>query len=649
MPKQASRGGALAAILIAVAGGSAFGQPAVPDTSRVAPEGSSPPAPSPFSFYGTSRVYGQLANRRGTYQQTPDDFARVELSPTFALYNVPFTLNVLLSTEGSAYRQNINSVSLDLDYQKLEGELMQRAYDKLGELDDLRYLSETMGGAERLRDSLEGIGAEGMRDLERLSEYANLEKIQDMAFSESLKKLDELGLVSESEKFFADFPALGVGVTYPRYSELTLSSVPVTGANIEWNPGLFYIAAAGGKTQRAIRAPGVIDSLVFNDSYSRNLYAARIGYGKKDGGHAILTGMYATDDAGSLPLDSNGVSITPMANYVLGLDLNIPVVEDYLTITGEVAGSVLTGDISAAELQSNEIPNWIRDLVAPNISSLVDYAYAVKGIVRVPESDTRFTASIRQVGPVFFSLGAPVLRNDNLRWEARLEQRFLRRQITATAYYKNDLDDIYRMLKSTNTTVTSFGVGLGLNFARLPYLRLEYAPYQQRYSNLADQADIENRTTLFSALAGYYYKVADLNATTTVSFSSQQSDSHLGLSDYGVATITANQSLNFRFPLGLSAGFTHSSLTVADSTENVSSLDLSGSYTAFDIWYSALGFTLAEHGGDRNTGFYVSSSIGVWNAGIFELRAEKNVFKSYTLTASDFDEFVLTATFTSNW
>jgi hypothetical protein len=291
----------------------------------------------------------------------------------------------------------------------------------------------------------------------------------------------------------------------------------------------------------------------------------------------------------------------------------------------------------------------VRDLVAPNISSLIDYAYTVKGVVRIPESDTRFTASIRQVGPVFFSLGAPILRNDNLRWEGRLEQRFLRRQITATAYYKNDVDDIYKLLKTTNTTVTSFGLGLGLNFMRLPFLRLEYAPYQQRYSNIADQQDIENRTTLLSALAGYYYKTLGVNAGTTLSFSSQQSDSHLGLSDYGVSTVTANQSVNFSFPLGLAAGFTYSSLAVADSAERVMSFDLSGSYTAFDTWYSSLGFTLAEHGDDRNTGFYLSSSIGVWDAGIFELRAEKNVFKSYTLTASDFDEFVLTATFTSNW
>jgi hypothetical protein len=647
--RKSARFACLIHILLAV---SAFAQTDLPDTTRVPIEPGSEVAVTPFIFSGSSRIYSQLANRRGTYQETPDDFARLELSPTFSLYNVPFTINMLLSTEQSAYRQNINSISLDLDQNKLQGALMQRAFEKLGDVEELQALSETMGGVDRLRDSLEGIGSERLRDLDRLKDYADLATIREEAFSQSLSKLNELGLVAAEEKFFANFPALSIGVTYPRYTELTLNAAPVTGANIEWNPGKFYIAAAGGKSQRSIRIPGLnplTDSILFNTAYSRSLYSARIGFGKKDASHIIFTGLYAKDDAASLPMDSLGSPLTPQANYVLGVDVNIPVVENYFTILGEIAGSVLTGDINAAELADNDVPDFVRDLVAPNISSLIDYAFSIKSVLRIPESDTRFTASLRQVGPVFFSLGVPALRNDNIRWDARLEQRFLRRQITATAYYRRENDDIYRLLKSTNTTISAFGVGLGLNFSRLPYLRVEYAPYQQSYSNLADQPDIENTTTLLSAIAGYYYKLLDLNAGTNVSFSSQQSSSFQGLSDYGVATITANQSVNFRFPLALSVGFTHSSLTAGDSTDRIISLDLSGSYTAFDIWNNSVGFTLSEHGDDANTGFFVNSSVALWDAGVFELRAEKNVFKSLQVTANNFDEFVLTATLTSTW
>lgn len=636
-------------------------QPAVPDTMRPAGEetfadssGSTDEVPvSPLLFSGSSTIYSQLANRQGTFQQTPDDFARLELSPTLSVYNVPFTLNVLLSTEQSSVRQNINSISLDLDYQKLEGALLQRAYEKIGSLEELKQLSEAAGGIDRLRDSLEGVASDRLRDLEQLKDLADIEKIRERALSESLTKLDELGLVAPTERFFADFPALSVGVTYPNYTPLTLSSAPVTGVNVEWNPGKFYVAFAGGKTQRAIQVPGTLnlDSVVFNPAYTRMLYAARIGYGKKDGSHIILTGLYSKDDESSIPVDSNRAPVvTPRANYVLGLDVSVPIVEDRFTVSGELAGSMLTGDVTTAEIESSDIPDWIRNLVAPNVSSVLDYAYAVRALVRVPETDTRITASLRKIGPVYFSLGVPALRNDNLRWEGRVEQKFIRRQLSATFFYKHDQDNTYPLLKTASATVTSFGVGLGLNFTRLPYLRLEYSPYRQHYSNSADGSDIENRTTLFSAVAGYYYKVLGVNANTGVAFSSQDATTFQGLSDYGVSTLTANQSVSFPFPLSISAAVSNSTLKAADSSQQILSVDLGASYTAFDIWNNSAGFTFARQAdADDNVGFYLSSSVAVWDAGVLELRAERNVYRNFLVNTANFKEFIFSASFMSRW
>ncbi|MBS1913832.1 MAG: hypothetical protein JST22_17725 [Bacteroidetes bacterium] len=625
------------------------------------PAGLPPPSPDdmpgPLVFSGSSRIYGQIANRRGTYQYTPEDFATLELHPSLAFYGAPFTLNVLLSTEQSTYRQNINSVSFDFDYHKLEGTLLDRAYAKLGELDDLKALAEATGGVEKLRDSLERVGSDKLRDVDHLKDYADLDRLKDHALSEGIDKLDELGLVSGAEKFFANFPAISVGVTYPNYTSLTLSSVPVTGFNIEWNPGNFYIATCAGRAQQAIVVPGVVgnvsgvvDSVLVNPAYSRKLYAARIGYGKKEGAHVILTGVYAKDDQSSLPLDTNGSPLTPMANYVLGLDVSVPIVEKYLDVQGEVAGSMLTGDISAAQIKSNDIPDFIRTTFDPNISSLIDYAYAGKAVLHVPESGTKLSASIRKIGPVFFSLGVPTLRNDNLRWEGRLEQRLLDGRINAAAYYKHDQDDLYPGLQSSLSTITSLGLSLGLNFPNLPYLRLEYAPYQQRYSRTEDNADVVNRTTLLSASAGYFYRIGGLRAGTTASYSSQQSNTFEALSDYGVATASIGQSITFDVPLMLQAGFTTSSLSAGDSAQHIISFDLATSYTAFKIWTNTVGVTLADQSGSDNTlGFSLTSSVQLWQNGFFEVRAEKNAYKNLLVTAANFDEFLFTASLVTTW
>jgi hypothetical protein len=646
--------------LLLLTGVHALAQPATPDTARIdappgagASDGATETPDNPLLFSGSARIYGQTANRQGTYQATPADFARLELAPTLSLYGVPFTLNVFLSTEQSSVRQNINSVSLDLDYQKLEGTLLGRAYDKIGELEELKSLSDAMGGVEHLRDSLTGVASSSLRDLESLKDLDDIEKIKDRALSESLDKLDELGLVGSSEKFFANFPALSVGVTYPSYTALTLSGAPVTGVNVEWNPGNFYVAFAGGKTQRAIQIPGTLnlDSVVFNPSYSRMLYSARIGYGKKEGSHVILTALYSKDDQGSLPIDSTSAPITtPKANYVLSLDVNVPVVQDRFTLMGEIAGSMLTGDVTTAEITSSDIPDWVKNLVAPNVSSVADYAYLLRSVVNIPETGTRLTGSLRSVGPVYFSLGVPALRNDNLRWEGRLEQKFARRQVTASVFYKHDADNLFAQYKDASSTVTSFGVGLGLNFVRLPYLRVEYSPYQQRYTYATEALTIENRTTLITANTGYYYKIGSLNAGTSLGYSSQQANTFQGLSDYGVSTITANQNVNFTFPLAISAGFSSSTLKAADSSQQIISLDLSGSYTAFDIWNTSAGFTLARQAdADNNAGFYINSSVALWNAGIFELRAERNVYRNLLYTLDNFNEFIFSASFTSRW
>ncbi|MDB5035136.1 MAG: hypothetical protein JWQ98_2377 [Chlorobi bacterium] len=645
--------------VLASAVASAQPAPAVDSGSAVSPTPVPAPAGSPFRFSGSARLYAQTANRQGTYQETPADFVRMELSPTLSFYNVPFTVNLVLSTEQSVYRQNMNSISFDLDYHKLEGEILQRAYDKVSEIEELKRLQDAAGGVERLRDSLGGIGEEKLRELDQLKEYADIEKIKDKALSESMSELDKLGLVSASEKFFANFPALSVGVTYPNYTPLTLNDVPVTGANVEWNPGMFYVAAAAGKTQRAILLPrsfqpGAIDTVLNNPSYTRTLFAARLGYGKKDGGHFIVTGVYAKDDKSSLPLDSNGLPVTPKSNYVLGMDVNVPLFEDHFLLQAEGSGSLLTGDQEAARFKSSEIPDFVQNSVDPNISSVVDYAYALRSIIRLPETDTRLTASLKKVGPAYFSLGVPSLRNDNLRWDANLEQKFLRRQITATVFVKRDLDNVFPTFKTAQTSIFSYGVGLGLNFSKYPYLRLQYSPYEQRYSDVSDTlnpVDINNTTSLLSATAGYNYKVFGINGGTTVNYSQQTSNSYQGISDYGVTTIGANQFVNFAFPLSLSVGVTSSSLRAAgDSANTLLSVDLGASYTAFDVWNNTAGFNISKQGGtDDNVGFFITSSIGLWDFGVFEVSAQRNVYRSFVVSTSNYNEFLLSATLSTRW
>jgi hypothetical protein len=608
----------------------------------------------PVVFSGTSRLYGQLANRQGSFQETPEDFARLELAPSLAFYGAPFTLNVLLSTEQASVRQNINSISIDFDYSRLQGVLMQRAIEKIEEIEAVKQLAETEGGIGRLRDSLGSVADEKIRQLEEVKEYADLDKLREKAITESVDQLDKLGIISGAEKIFMNFPSLSFGVTYPNYTALTLSGVPVTGANIEWNPGNLYLAVAGGQTQRAIRLSSLaLDSVRIDPAFKRNLYAARVGFGRKSGGHFYLTGIYTRDDEGSIPLDTNGRKVTPTANYVVGMEVNMPLFDDYFLLQGEAVGSLLTGDLEASDLAGKDlqdVPSFLVDALDPKISSVVDYAFNVRSTLRIPETDSRIFGSIRLVGPAFHSLGVPALRSDQLRYDARIEQKLWRRQILVTGFVRREKDNVFPW-KTSTTTISAFGIGLGLNIRRLPYLRLEFAPYTQRYTNTLDTTDIVNQTSTLSATTGYSYLVAGTNASTTLMYSAQNTTTFQGLADYRVGTFSALQSVALEIPLEIQAGVNLSTLsTGGDSSNSITSFDFGASYRAWDVWTTAAGLTLADQAGQgNNLGFYLITSLPIKSYGTVELRAERNVYKSFTIVESSFNEFLLTMTYTTLW
>lgn len=129
-----------------------------------------------------------------------------------------------------------------------------------------------------------------------------------------------------AESIFLNFPSFGIGNITPNFSEYILSGLTMNGAMAEFNPGgLLYLAGAFGKSQKAVNQFGVIidplttDSVNVTPTYYRGLYSARAGFGRNDGTHIFLTGLYANDDITSLN-DSISKQVAPQSNYVLGLE-----------------------------------------------------------------------------------------------------------------------------------------------------------------------------------------------------------------------------------------------------------------------------------------------------------------------------------------
>ncbi len=623
--------------------------------------------PSPripiFRFNGSSNISGEHANRQGTGQETPADLGRWEIDPVLSLYGIPFSTHLMLSTEQDITRQNINSMSLgfNLNSQQLQEQLRTRIVESLEELyqdEDLEEYRDlaNMPNADMIMDSLKGAAPETYERLDRLRRLENLQDVASDEITSRSRELGDLGLVSGAEKFMYNFPTLGIGVNYPEYSPTSLSGVPVTGANLEFVPGKFYMALSGGKTQSEIVYTGDGQAV---PAFERHLYAGRIGYGHKNGGHFYATILYAGDDPEPLISDSNS-ALTPKQNYVVGFEAKVPIVENYFSVEGELLGSMLTGDRTSASLDNADIPEFVVELVDPTISSFVDYTFSGRALVNIAESGTKLSGDIQRIGAGFYSLGAPNLRNDMFKYEVKGEQSLVERQVTIGGSYRQEYDNLVDW-KSATTTITSYAAGLGLNFNGLPYLRLSYNPYIQTSEPAddsllqtpeGDSQRVENRTGMISVMTGYTFNIGEVNTSTNVSFTRQETKSRFGDADNSADNYNISESVNFLFPLSLSLGLglIDQKSTFGDS--KITTVDLSGTYTLFDDWQNTLGVSLAStKDTDDKTGFYLSSSFPVWQFGTMEIRAEKNLYKytAFPESGQDYDEFILRGTLSSMW
>lgn len=242
--------------------------------------------------------------------------------------------------------------------------------------------------------------------------------------------------LSKFGRVLSMFSTLEFGNCHPNYSEFILKGIPLSGINIEVTPGNFYLAFATGEVRRTI-SPFYTTPM----GYDQTLTFGKTGFGKKSGSHVFFSFMKAGDKAGSAPdgvgINAQGVDtlhLSPRSNYVAGTEVRIALFKMKLLLDGEVAASLFTRntDISESVPGNGDVPDWINNFFKPNISSSVDYAYAVKSTLNL--NTTKVSVEARMVGPGFISLGNPFLINDRMTFEGRIDQTFSKNQVVISAY-----------------------------------------------------------------------------------------------------------------------------------------------------------------------------------------------------------------------
>lgn len=562
-----------------------------------------------FMFSFNSELFGESANRFGTGSDKEPRYGYLNLTPSVSFYGFPISSSFLFSSENSASRQNINSIGLNLDVSTIKDFI-----------------------TERIEKEKNKILEESKKELSNLSDKQK-DKLESDAKSKVMGKMNTL------LKFISSFKTLGIGTTYPSYTTFTMQGVPISGINVEFNPGWFYIAATAQKNQKPID----------NVSFRRDIYSGRIGYGQKDKSHFYITGLYANDKAGSILVDSTNRLLTPNSNYLFGIQGKLNLLRDKLSFEAEAVGSMLTRDNRDADLENKSIPSFVKNMFHPKISSQVDYSYSIKSIFDNQKSNTKVTASLKMVGPGFITLGNPTLRGDKMEIETKISQKFMNKQVSVTASFKWFRDNLINSKRyTTNTTIPNLTVNL--NFKGYPYVMLAYMPNFMANNSSDPLYKFDYKNHLVMVNTGHNLRFGKMNLSSNLSYLFNQATSLDTSSGYTSNSLTLSEGLSFDIPLSISASINMIHSDYANDYSRILSFDTFASYTLEDVWTNMIGFsTGVEKDKNRKRRFYLTTSFKMIKNVTFEIRTEKNLYTDWVASLNNFDEFLIRGTITTNW
>ncbi len=466
----------------------------------------------------------------------------------------------------------------------------------------------------------------------------NINAFQLMLNPREMLETKAKGFISD---FFSLFSTFGIGTVYPDYSPLTVSGIPVTGVDIEFTPGIFYSAFTYGRTLKAVQGTEHIQP-----TYLRKLISAKIGAGKKAGSHLHFTALKSWDDVSSVSPDT--FRTAPQENYLLAADTRLTLFDELFSIGGEAAASVITRDTREAKLETEKIPKWVKKIISPRVSTSIDYSYVVNSLLKLP-TETKLYFIYKYIGPGYVTHGVPFLRNDQRAYEIKVDQTLLQRSITIGIFLKKNHDNLIPWKKAT-TSMSAYGINLGLRFRNLPYLVLNYSPYFQENDSKDLSSKIDTRTHLASVMTGYNYKISEINSSTNFFISYQENKTFSGASNFISRNYSLNQSLAFRIPLTIAASASLNKSSGQFLSRQIFSADINGSYYLFEKWMNTLGVSFSDDKSNSSKlGVYFISSYSIgWETTIV-LNLDKNIFNDYLMIENKYDEFILRLTITKTW
>lgn len=586
--------------------------------------------PFQLLFGGYHKMHFETSNQQLFGSEIPLTFYRWELEPTVGVYGVPLSMNLLYTTEDNEPGGNAGrfQFGLSLSSEQLENTIRSRIQGKMD---------------ESMQQMMELDPATAM-DSEWSELEASMDRLADLQASldagpGKLNELQDLGLLTSAERLALRFPVLGIGSSYPQYSRYVMQGITVNGFHVEYMPGNAYLGANLGNIRNPRGANGFPQLGGFSNE--RRVYAGRLGYGRPFGRHVHLMGVFVDESPLEEILNGTVFPDNPlMKNVITGIKFRVGAARNRLNLSGELAGSFITRDTEAPELEDQDYSSLpiISSLINPNSSSSADAAGTIEAEMRFPDSGTRIRAGLLYTGPGYTNLASPLLQRDILEYSGGVEQSMFRRQMTLSLNFRtdrNNLDD----LKSFTRTSTRYDIQLALNFRDMPWLRLQFIPITQNnkagdsFATVAGEYRFNTR--VLNAVSGYTIPLGRVMSTSTVNITRQVTDSDIAGANTSSFTFGLNQNAGIG-NTNIGAGYQRFTFSRLENTFVRHDLTLNGSIRVLNSWLHEAGFKNSSGAQQVSvTGFYYRTSIPIRYLGTLEAMVDNSRFSNDLLMGAD--------------
>jgi hypothetical protein len=504
--------------------------PPIPSTDAL------PSGPKALEFTGRTRLTMEHNDAIGLLTQSPKNLARWQIEPTVKIFGVPFGLNLLVTTEENTRQSDVTRGTFGSQNTRrgLNMVLQQQVEERIAELQQAQDSAST----DSLRQFM------GLDSITLANRINQLYELSGKDLTENMETLRDMGIATQEQEVIAHFPALGFGKVAPTFSRFLFNGVTINGGVAEYNPGDFYTAGAIGKVQREFDISGFGEDIVQRDStlltnvqLFKNVYSARIGYGRRNGNHIVATILHSDDDDQSIaiqealqrptfdtlrstiqvpiltstgdtlrdPDDSTRIimrdstvistserrnnSLARQQNTVVGIASHILFDSLNLMFDGELNVSYFNDEKNKLWSDSSarvgvRSAKFFRENIRHSEFEQIDIMYSLRSAWQFMENTGKLSGGLRYIGGGYQSVGMAGLRKDIFRADVAYSQIFFERQLRIHAGYSLEEFGYKRssVADSLLSTIHSINAGSEIRLRGLPVLSFNYSRHGQAFT-----------------------------------------------------------------------------------------------------------------------------------------------------------------------